>query len=144
VAALLTAMAWTMPELEEVIEKNGKQRFELSVDKARIRASQGHSVDVDLGYEEREPPAALYHGTSRSLLETLVAEGLKKMSRHHVHLSADVATARIVARRRPGPSIVLEVRADRMASDGHKFYLSTNGVWLTDHVPASYFHVTGE
>ena len=136
---LLPAMKLTREQLEEVVRDNNKKRFEFSPDGAKIRASQGHSVDVDLGYEEQTPPKTLYHGTSKSLLDTLIVEGLKKMQRHHVHLSVDVPTALTVAKRRPGAPMVLEVWADRMHADGHKFYLSTNGVWLTDHVPSKYF-----
>lgn len=140
VPKLLTAMKMSREQLEEVVENNNKKRFEFSPDKSRIRASQGHSVDVDLGYEEKTPPERLYHGTSGTILHLLQQEGLKKMDRHHVHLSPDVDTALVVARRRQSP-IVLEVSAQTMASEGHKFYLSTNGVWLTDHVPPGRFDV---
>lgn len=138
VAALLPAMRLTMEQLVEVVENNNKKRFEFNAERTRIRASQGHSVDVDLGYEEKEPPKTLYHGTSKSLLDTLMTGGLKKMARHHVHLSKDVKTALDVARRRPGPAMVLQVSADTMYADGFKFFLSNNGVWLVDHVPGKY------
>ncbi len=138
VAKLLPAMKFTREQLDEVVHENNKKRFEFSPDGLKVRASQGHSVDVDLGYEEKEPPKALYHGTSKNLLAQLIDEGLKKMQRHHVHLSADVPTALNVARRRSGPPMVLEVFADMMHAAGFKFYLSTNGVWLTEHVPSKY------
>ncbi len=146
VSDLLKAMKWSMEDLEHVVADNNKKRFEFSEDKLRIRASQGHSVEVDLAYEEKIPPDVLYHGTSRDILHILEKEGLKKMQRHHVHMSPDVKTALIVARRRKNP-IVLEIWTNMpevegdMFRDGFKFYLSTNGVWLTDHVPSAYFRV---
>jgi putative RNA 2'-phosphotransferase len=140
VEKLLPAMKFTREQLEEVVHENNKKRFEFSVDGKMIRASQGHSVEVDLGYEEKDPPNCLYHGTSGEILDVLLREGLKKMRRHHVHLSTDVNTALIVARRRRKP-IVLGVFAQKMRNDGYKFYLSTNGVWLTDHVPPALFEV---
>ena len=137
---LLAAVKMTADQLEEVVEKNGKKRFEFNLERTRIRASQGHSVDVDLGYEEKEPPHRLYHGTTKDILDTLHREGLRSMARHDVHLSADVDTAALVAKRRPNP-VILEVFSKQMFEDGLKFRLSTNGVWLTEHVPPKYLGI---
>jgi putative RNA 2'-phosphotransferase len=138
VAKLLPAMKLTRVQLDEVVRDNNKKRFEFSPDGLQIRASQGHSVAVDLGYEEQAPPKTLYHGTSKKLLDDLIVDGIKRMARQHVHLSKDVETAVDVGRRH-GPPVVLEIWANKMHADGYKFYLSTNGVWLTDHVPSKYF-----
>lgn len=123
--------------LERVVAANDKNRFELSPDGQRIRARQGHSVEVDLDWPPAEPPQFLFHGTVERNLASIQAEGLKAMGRHHVHLSADVETAQLVGRRR-GPPVVLRIEAAGMAADGHVFRLSGNGVWLTDRVPAGY------
>jgi putative RNA 2'-phosphotransferase len=122
-------------ELAEIVRTSDKQRFVLSADGTRIRANQGHSVKVDLGLVAVEPPAILYHGTVERFVGRIRSEGLLRGERLHVHLSADTATARNVARRRRGPSVILEVRAAEMHREGHAFYLSDNGVWLTEHVP---------
>jgi putative RNA 2'-phosphotransferase len=116
-------------ELAAVVATNNKKRFEI-VD-GKIRASQGHSISVDLGYEPKDPPATLYHGTSWDLLEPIKKQGLLKMGRHHVHLSQDVETARIVAARRKRP-VVLVIEASKMIDS--VFYQSANGVWLVDKV----------
>ena len=102
-----------------------------------IRANQGHSVEVDLQLEEREPPETLYHGTVERFLSSILKEGLVRGKRHHVHLSKDVETARKVGARR-GKPVILEVDSGRMHQEGQKFYLSANGVWLTDAVPPGY------
>jgi len=123
--------------LLSIVETSDKQRFELSADSSRIRARQGHSVEVALDWPQVDPPEFLYHGTVERFLPAIRAEGLRPMRRHHVHLSPDEATATIVGNRR-GKAIILTVRAGDMAADGHAFFLTGNGVWLTDHVPASF------
>ena len=130
-------MRITLDELRTVVKENDKQRFSFSKDSMRIRANQGHSIEVDLGYEEVAPPDVLYHGTAQRNLGLIRVEGLTKGNRHHVHLSPDSETARKVGQRY-GKPVVLEIKAGQMHADGYKFYLSANGVWLREYVPASY------
>ncbi|MER7458644.1 RNA 2'-phosphotransferase [Micromonospora sp. NPDC126480] len=138
---LLAALRIRRADLDAVVVSNDKQRF--AVERGpdgveRIRANQGHSVPVDLGLAPADPPALLYHGTGAAALDSIRAAGLHRGGRHHVHLSPDVETARRVGTRRTGPTVVLTVDAAGMARDGHVFYRSANGVWLTDAVPARY------
>jgi putative RNA 2'-phosphotransferase len=128
---------FTRAELEAVVATNNKARYELDASGSRIRARQGHTIAVDLGLEARPPPTVLYHGTAEATLPAILAEGLRPMRRQHVHLSVDVATAVTVGRRHGRP-VVLEVAAGALAAAGTPFWLSTNGVWLTDGVPASH------
>ncbi|MBY5335778.1 RNA 2'-phosphotransferase [Rhizobium leguminosarum] len=123
-------------DIIEIVDNNPKKRFTLA--DGRIRANQGHSVDVDLALNQVEPPAALFHGTSLTNWHSIEREGLKKMQRHHVHLSADVETAKIVAARRKVEDIILRVDAARMFSEGHSFFVSDNRVWLAESVPVQY------
>jgi putative RNA 2'-phosphotransferase len=127
-------------ELEQVVETSDKQRFAFDETRRRIRASQGHSVPVELGYASAVPPEVLYHGTPVRNVAAILAEGLRRGARHHVHLSADVATARRVGQRR-GHSVVLTVDAAGLAAAGSTFYRSANGVWLVDAVPPEYLSV---
>jgi len=124
-------------QLDAVVRTNDKQRFAFSADGSRIRANQGHSVQVDLGLAPVEPSELLYHGTVERFLESIRRDGLTKGNRHHVHLSPDIQTATKVGQRRGRP-VVLVIEAGRMFRDGHKFYRSENGVWLTDAVPPEY------
>lgn len=123
--------------LEQIVATNDKKRFSFDETGTRVRANQGHSVEVELGYEPASPPALLYHGTATRFVAAIRAEGLKKMARHHVHLSADEATARAVGQRHGKPA-VLVIDAAAMAGEGFAFFLSTNAVWLVDHVPARF------
>lgn len=139
--AKVNGLRITLDELETVVKENNKQRFSFSKDGQRIRASQGHSILVDLGYEEVIPPEILYHGTARQKLESIRQEGILRGSRHHVHLSPAPDTATKVGQRY-GKPIVLRVQAGRMYSNGYKFYLSANGIWLTEYVPPEYLIFT--
>jgi putative RNA 2'-phosphotransferase len=129
--------AITRPVLERVVAENDKQRFALSADGNFIRASQGHSIDVDLGLAPAEPPEVLYHGTASRFLDSIRAAGLHAGGRQHVHLSLDVATATKVGQRHGRP-VVLVIRAGDMSKAGHAFYRSANGVWLTERVPIAF------
>jgi putative RNA 2'-phosphotransferase len=126
-----------LPLLDRVVAENDKKRFAFSEDGRRIRASQGHSVEVDLALPPSEPPEFLYHGTATRFLESIRVSGLVSGKRQHVHLSPDVATATKVGQRHGRPHI-LTIRAGAMHRAGMAFYLSANGVWLTNHVPVSY------
>jgi putative RNA 2'-phosphotransferase len=127
----------TRAELDEVVARNDKQRFAFDTTGTRIRANQGHSAAVDLQLEPVEPPDVLYHGTGQSAVDAILATGLSKMRRHHVHLSGDVETARKVGARH-GVPVVFVVDCSAMRRAGHTFFRAANGVWLVDHVPPEY------
>lgn len=127
----------TRDVIEAVVAGSDKQRFAISEDGLRIRANQGHSIEVDLALEVVAPPERLYHGTATRFVEAIRREGLSRRSRHHVHLSADVDTAQRVGARH-GKPVMLVVRAAEMAAAGHTFHRSANGVWLTDTVPVDF------
>jgi putative RNA 2'-phosphotransferase len=130
----------TRAELDDAVTRNDKQRFALDATGTRIRASQGHSVPVDLGYVAERPPAELFHGTVERNLAGILAEGLRPGNRHAVHLSPDVQTARQVGARRGAP-VVLRVDAAALAAEGASFTRSANGVWLVDAVPPAHLRV---
>lgn len=124
-------------ELDDIVATSDKKRFAISDDGLRIRANQGHSIDVDLKLAPLTPPDLLYHGTVDKFIDSIRCKGLIKGQRHHVHLSADLATAELVGQRR-GKPVILTVLAGEMAKTGMAFFRSENGVWLTDHVPPAY------
>jgi len=124
-------------ELAEVVRTSSKKRFSFDQSRLLIRANQGHSVGVDLQLDPLLPPDELYHGTGESAVPSILERGILRMDRDHVHLSADVATARAVGTRHGRP-VVFAIAAASMAHDGHRFYRSDNLVWLVEHVPAEY------
>ncbi|MFT2010201.1 RNA 2'-phosphotransferase [Pontibacter sp. 13R65] len=129
-------------KLHYLVENNDKKRFSISVDSTKIRANQGHSIQVNLGLVAQEPPEHLFHGTATQNIDSIRAKGIVKGSRHHVHLSADQETVRKVGMRY-GTPIVLRVDSEQMHKNGIEFYKSENGVWLTEHVAAEYIRFEG-
>jgi putative RNA 2'-phosphotransferase len=127
----------TLEKLKAIVDSNDKKRFAFSEDYKRIRANQGHSIEVDLDLQEQIPPDILYHGTAEKNITSIKQQGLIKGNRHHVHLSADTETARKVGMRY-GIPVILIIDAKRMYEQGFKFFRSENGVWLTDHVLPQY------
>jgi putative RNA 2'-phosphotransferase len=123
--------------LEEIVIQNDKQRFSFNEDYTRIRANQGHSVEIDLALQAVQPPEKLYHGTAAKFIDAIKINGLQKMDRQHVHLSRDEETAVKVGSRR-GKPVILVIDTAKMYDDGFVFYVSENGVWLTDNVPVEY------
>lgn len=127
-------------QLEELVRGSDKQRFAFDETRRKIRANQGHSVEVDLQLTPQVPPPVLYHGTAEAILPTILREGLRRMARHHVHLSRDTLTAHKVGGRHGRP-VVLEVDAAAMHAAGAVFYCSDNGVWLVDEVAPEFLRV---
>lgn len=127
----------TRDVLDVVVAENNKQRFEFSEDGTKVRARQGHSIPVNLGYEPTAPPDVLYHGTATRFVDSILESGLCKRERHDVHLSVNRDTMIAVGARHGKPAILV-VDAKRMHQDGHQFFVTGNRVWLTDSVPAKY------
>ena len=125
-------------QLDEVVARDSKTRYAISDDGLRIRANQGHSLSaVDIGLPPSTPPAVLYHGTASRFVDAIRAGGLLPGSRNHVHLSSNHETAVAVGARH-GKPVVLTVDAAAMQAQGHVFYVSDNGVWLTPAVPVAF------
>ena len=134
---LLSLSNSTIEQLDEIVATNNKQRFSYNVDKTKIRANQGHSIQVDLELVEQVPPERLFHGTATRNLNSIRKIGIIKGTRQHVHLSDCLETAKVVGSRHGSPA-VLFIKAGQMHRDGYRFFLSDNGVWLTDSVPVQY------
>ncbi len=142
-ASTSNGFKFTRAELDEVVANNNKQRFAFDETGTRIRANQGHSVEVDLELPPATPPDVLYHGTGEKSVASILENGIARMKRQHVHLSRDIETATAVGARHGRP-VVLVVAAAAMAAAGHIFYLSENKVWLTDEVPARFLRMKDE
>ena len=126
--------------LERIVREDNKQRYTFNEDHSRIRANQGHSIQVDVELRKVQPPQYLYHGTATRFLPAIQEEGIKRMNRQYVHLSPDYQTA-VAVGHRYGVPVVLRVDAGAMAQNGMAFFRSENGVWLCEYVPPEYFCV---
>ncbi len=130
-------ISFTIKELEEIVATNDKKRYSFNEDKTKIRANQGHSIEIDLALTPTEPPQFLYHGTAERFYGSIMKEGIKKISRQHVHLSEEKETAQKVGSRHGCP-VILTILSGKMHKDGILFFQSDNGVWLTDYVDVKY------
>jgi putative RNA 2'-phosphotransferase len=130
----------TAEMLDHIVATNNKQRFSFNETKTKIRASQGHSIDVELNLKATKPPQYLYHGTGEKYVNSILLTGLEKRNRQHVHLSKDIETAINVGQRHGKPKVFI-VEAGQMGVDGFLFYLSDNGIWLIDNVPVRYLRL---
>ena len=128
---------FNMDVLLDIVNTDKKGRYSFNEDNTKIRANQGHSIEVDVELKKAIPPKTLYHGTSTRFVNSIKTLGLIKGSRLHVHLSDNYDTAVSVGKRH-GEPIVLFVDTEKMIDDGYSFYLSDNGVWLVDSVPYKY------
>ena len=134
----LAKLGYDRSLLDEIVATNNKQRYEYSPDGREIRARQGHSIPVDVELKEATPPDILYHGTATKFLESIYKKGLLPGTRLYVHLSPDEETAINVGSRH-GKPYVIKIDCQKMLADGCKFFLSNNGVWLTEKVKPEYF-----
>lgn len=141
---LLTALRQrrplTMAQLEDIVQTDEKQRYSFNEDRTKIRANQGHSIPVDVELKVCTPPEILYHGTSEKYVDSILAQGLLHRSRLYVHLSGDIETAKKVGARHGRPR-VFSVNSGQMHRNGYNFFLSENGIWLTEAVPPKYLEL---
>jgi putative RNA 2'-phosphotransferase len=120
--------------LKAIVANDQKGRYSFNEDFTKIRANQGHSMEVNPGLAKAVPPVILYHGTSKEAWEIIKKKGLNKMTRTHVHLTGDIE----LARKRFRKTVVIEVDAKAMLADKVDFYKSANDVWLVDAVDPKY------
>ena len=140
VSEILSKLDITSSDLETIVAENDKKRFVLSEDKTKIKAAQGHTLKVDVELKKAIPPVVLYHGTAEQNIASILKSGLDKRKRLHVHLSEKPETA-IQVGSRWGKPVLLKIDTRQMVKDGIPFYLSENGVWLTDRVDSKYISV---
>lgn len=126
-----------LPDLLRLTNSFDKVRWEIDEARGRIRATHGHSFPVLLEDKVKTPPEILYHGTAVKNIPAISEQGLAPMSRQFVHLSEAIETALNVGSRHGKPALI-EVKAGRLASDGWKFYQTSDNVWLTSAIPAGY------
>ncbi|HBE8485727.1 TPA: RNA 2'-phosphotransferase [Clostridioides difficile] len=126
--------------LEQIVKEDNKQRYSFNDDRSKIRANQGHSINVNVELRELEPPKYLYHGTATRFLDNIKNEGIIKQSRLYAHLSRDIDIAVKVGKRH-GTPVILKINTGKMYENGYKFYLSENNVWLCEYIPFKYVEI---
>lgn len=123
-------------EIEDVLNRCDKKRMELSDDKTKIRAVQGHSLPFlqEDGLLEKltENPGPLYHGTYPKLVSLIEKNGLSKMSRNHIHMTTGFPEdGEVISGMRSSCSRIIVINYDRAVAQGIEFFRSSNGVILS-------------
>ncbi|KAF9244131.1 KptA family-domain-containing protein [Melanogaster broomeanus] len=136
----------TFAKLQDIVTRDQKSRYHLLMEPQTsesigtdvwwIRANQGHSMkDIKLELQPitsaSDIPMAV-HGTSRKAWKLIATEGLSKMTRNHIHLAQDVPGNNVISGMRNSSQILIFVDVQKAIDAGIRFYLSTNGVVLTE------------
>jgi len=136
VDAMRTRYKWSNKEkLFSIIESDEKGRYEIKVNK--IRARYGHSVDIDLDYDENTLPE-VYYGASREEVDILLEKGIKPVKQRYVHLSTSVDKAREVAKIHTEDPVLLVINAEEAQNDGVAILSATENIVLADEIPPQY------
>ncbi|KAI0766651.1 KptA family-domain-containing protein [Trametes elegans] len=136
----------TFEGLQDIVKADAKQRYSLKLEANPatgeevwwIRANQGHSMkSVVMDYDPIKsvsdiPTGIAVHGTNKRAWESIKEQGLKKMSRNHIHLAQGVPGTGVISGMRKSSEILIYVDVQKALDAGIKFYLSTNGVVLTE------------
>ncbi|TFK69324.1 hypothetical protein BDN72DRAFT_768167 [Pluteus cervinus] len=134
----------TFEKLQELVKADSKQRFDLVLEGSEgsegiwiIKARQGHSIqEVKVDFKpviviSDIPTGIAVHGTTRVAWESIAKQGLSKMQRNHIHLAQGVG-ADIKSGMRKSSQIFIYINVQKALDDGVKFFLSDNGVVLTE------------
>jgi putative RNA 2'-phosphotransferase len=122
----------TEEELLQVIKQSDKKRFEFA--DGKVRATYGHSFQIELGLESAEPPGTLYYGTARDLAENILRAGLKPRDRRFVHLTPSVDDALASGRRRDPFPALIAIDARAAHAGGVQFHQS-GPLFLVKEIP---------
>lgn len=130
-------MRWLRPHhVIAVIETDPKGRYEYRDDK--IRATYGHSIDVELDLPTIGIPDKLYYPTTAEEVDIVLETGLKPSDRKKVHLSKTYQDAKNAGSVRTAAPIILEIDAAKAQASGLVIGKAGKTVYLADSVPAEF------
>ncbi|KAJ7962176.1 tRNA 2'-phosphotransferase 1-like [Quillaja saponaria] len=142
----------TIDDIKEAVQKDNKQRFSLLEESGEIliRANQGHTITTVESESLLKPILSgeefpvYVHGTYKKNLESILASGLKRMKRLHVHFSCGLpADGEVISGMRRDVNVLIFLDIKKALQDGMKLYISDNKVILTEGfdgvVPVNYF-----
>jgi 2'-phosphotransferase len=147
ISLLVKHLGTTADVILKIVATNSKKRFALSPDGKSVRANQGHGLPVTLALTELTPNSeydTCLHGTTIEAAKLILENGLSKMSRNHIHFAIGMPGADgVISGMRKSSSVVFVLDMKRAMTDGIVFYMSANGVILSEGIdgiiPQSYF-----
>jgi putative RNA 2'-phosphotransferase len=127
-------------DIYEMVFSAKKQRHEIKA--GMIRATHGHSTEVNINYPQLIPPKELYHGTSKEAANLILSDGLKPMGRIYVHLSSNRTTAYLVGSRKTKTPVILLIKSAEANEKEVRFYATGQDIWLTEFVPPEFISLS--
>ena len=127
-------------DFKEIFNTDGKTRYFERGDFKEVRCVQGHShPSVKITYPKYQPEGDLYHGTSPEYLDSILKNGILPQSRHYVHLSKDIETAKTVGKRHSGhlEPVILIIDKDSSVD----FSITPNGIVQALHVAPEFIKI---
>jgi putative RNA 2'-phosphotransferase len=128
---------WIRPHhIIAIIETDPKGRYQVSND--MIRATYGHSIELNLRLPTDNIPDKLYYPTTPEEADIILETGLKPSDRKKVHLSKTYQDALNAGRVRTEAPIILEINAKAAIIDGIVIQQAGKTVYLAPEIPSSY------
>lgn len=138
---VLTFLSTNFSTIEKVVKEDTKNRYSLKEENGKmyIRANQGHSIiciESDKLLTKLLKSVYCFHATYNKNLESIKKEGLKSMSRKHIHFATKMSMVR------KDTNLFLELNMSNAMKDGYTFYISDNNVILTKTpIPFKYLKI---
>ena len=128
---------WLRPHhVRALASTDPKGRYQLDVDK--VRATYGHSLDVELDLPTDNIPGELYYPATEEEVEIILETGLKPSDRKHVHLSLAPENATDAGTHRTEKPVLLRVDAKGAIGSGVVIRRAGKTVFITKEIPAEF------
>ncbi len=119
-----------------LVETDAKGRYQFR--EGKLRATYGHSLDVEMDLPTHDVPEALYYPATPDECGVLLEAGLMPSDRKMVHLSASPESAMEAGKVRVANPIILVVDAKAATLSGVVIMKAGKTVYTTKEVPAEF------
>lgn len=122
--------------IQAIVETDDKGRYQIK--SGMLRATYGHSIDVDLDLPTDDIPKKLFYPTTEEEIDILLENGLHPADRRKVHLSRTRKDAEIAGKFRVNEPVIIEINAKQAIEDDIIIKKAGKTVFIVDEVPAKY------
>ena len=129
----------TIEFIKKLVENCSKKRFNLILKDSKyyIAANQGHSIKINsnllrkITLENTHLFPNVIHGTYKKNLDSILKNGLNKMSRIHIHFTTECDNKKVISGMRSSCNVFIHMNLCKLIEDGYEFYISQNNVILS-------------
>jgi len=134
---------WMRPHhIRAISETDPKGRYEVKGN--MMRATYGHTVEIELDLPTLEIPDSLYFPCNPEESDNLLEVGLNPGDRLHVHLSSSIKSAATAGRFHMKNPAIIEIDSARMVASGETIWHAGVTVYLSESVPPDFLSIVGE